>query len=124
MKEFNRRTGRSTALAFDYLAQAYRNPGERIPVLDHLGTRESSRYLWEEMQKMCSRLGFILAFSRDARSNYYVAFNGMPDTILCHNCHSACHPKFTRDFNARINSTPTTYQRVKICLHCFEGEKP
>ena len=41
----NRMTGRSTALAFRYIAEAIRTPGQPIEIVDHLGTYEANKVL-------------------------------------------------------------------------------
>ena len=44
-KNTDRRTGRSTALAFRYISEAIANPGKPIRIFDHHGTNEADRML-------------------------------------------------------------------------------
>ena len=50
-----RRTGRSTALAFEYISKAMLDPGSSIKVLDHCGAPESDKYLMRTIQEIIYR---------------------------------------------------------------------
>ncbi len=51
----NRMTGRSTALAFRYISEAIRNPGQPIEIVDHdgsyLANKDLSMTIWGIIEK-------------------------------------------------------------------------
>jgi hypothetical protein len=55
----DRGTGRSTALALEFIAQAIRSPGEWVVPCDHCGTRQGDLH----MARVCR--GMVLALKLD-----------------------------------------------------------
>lgn len=53
-----RRTGKSTALALRYIADAIENQQEYIEVKDHFPTEQASKYLLQTIMSMCKQLNF------------------------------------------------------------------
>ena len=53
-------TGRTTGLAFEYIARAYKNPDQWITVHDHCGTFESDRNLLKHITYILDKLEFEL----------------------------------------------------------------
>lgn len=67
----DRCTGKSTALALKYIADAIENPNKRIVVKDHYGTQEADRYLLRKAQEVVEML--------DLKE---IKFNTVNNTIL------------------------------------------
>lgn len=51
-------TGRSTQIAFQLLAEAYKHRGMWIHVKDHYGTHNADVYLLDEIDEIIGKLGF------------------------------------------------------------------
>ena len=67
-----RRTGRSTIIALELIASAMKNPGLRIRILDHHGTREANSNLLYMMVGMVDSLEFDgFVFNREESTITY-----------------------------------------------------
>jgi hypothetical protein len=51
--------GKSTALALNYIAQAISNEGKWVSVVDHYGTKVSSRHLFNEVRRIVGLLELV-----------------------------------------------------------------
>lgn len=56
-KDTDRRTGRSTALAFRYISEAIANPGKPIRIFDHHGTNEADKMLAQMIGEIIEKTG-------------------------------------------------------------------
>jgi hypothetical protein len=56
-KNSDRRTGRSTALAFRYISDAILHPGKPIRISDHHGTHEASKMLAKMIMQIIEQTG-------------------------------------------------------------------
>lgn len=76
-----RRTGRSTRVVFEILANCYKYPGSWIEILDHHGTQEANRHLAGKIQTIAYTLRFEFEYKMGG-GRYFIRI--APDQFSTH----------------------------------------
>lgn len=69
----NPRTGQSTAIALETIAEAIRNPNKPIKIIDHFDTKPSHRFLLDRTAKIIQTLdlqGFLFNTAKNTITFY------------------------------------------------------
>ncbi len=70
----DRQIGTTTAIAFETIAKAIKNPYTWILILDHYGTAEADRHLQMVISRVCTSLELKQIYFKMVNSKFFVAF--------------------------------------------------
>jgi hypothetical protein len=70
----DRYLGTSTAIAFETIALAIRNPYTWTPIVDHFGTSLADRHLYMTIQNICGKLQLRQMYFKMSNNKFYVSF--------------------------------------------------